>query len=69
MASKTQEQTEISELQRQRRVDPDVTRHILAEWEAEGWPDIWPYELYNAARDEWVEFDSPEALKAATVGD
>ncbi|MCB0175794.1 MAG: hypothetical protein KDJ97_35145 [Anaerolineae bacterium] len=69
MTNKTKQQMEISQDEQQRWVDPDVTRHIIAEWEAEGRPDIWPYELYNAARDEWVEFDSPEALKAATVGD
>lgn len=46
---------------------PDVTRHILVEWVAEGRPDIWPYPLFDSARGEWVDIGSAEELRAATM--
>ncbi len=46
-------------------VYPGVTAAILAVWEAEGRPDIWPYALWNGSQ--WVEFAGPEALQAEGV--
>lgn len=46
---------------------PDVTRHIITEWEAEGQPDIWPYKLFDSVRGVWVEVDSVEELQAVSM--
>lgn len=55
------------EQQPEKWILPAVTRAILAEWEAAGLPDIWPYPLFDSARGEWVDIGSVEELQAATL--